>query len=86
MKHQGLKREKRAQREYSIAFKLRLVSQVENEEYTYKEAQKEYRIQGRSMVLVCLRRSGNLEWSKTKLHSMHNSKETPAQKIKRLEK
>ena len=86
MKHQELKREKRTQRDYSIAFKLGVVSQVENGDYTYKQAQKEYGIQGRSTVLVWLRRYGNLEWSKPKLHTMHNSKETPAQKIKRLER
>ena len=86
MKHQELQREKRTQRDYSIAFKLRVVSQVENGDYTYKQAQKEYGIQGRSTVLVWLRRYGNLEWSKPKLHTIHNSKETPAQKIKRLEK
>ncbi len=86
MKHQGLTREKRTQKDYSIAFKLRIVSRVENGDYTYKQAQKEYGIQGKSTVLVWLRRYGNLEWSKPKLHTMHNSKETPAQKIKRLEK
>mgnify|MGYP002400271823 CR=1 FL=1 len=86
MKHQELKREKRTQRDYSIGFKLRVVSQVENGDFTYKQAQKEYGIQGRSTVLVWLRRYGNLEWDKPKLHTMDNSKETPAQKIKRLEK
>lgn len=86
MKDQELKKEKRTQRDYSTGFKLRVVSQVENGDYTYKQAQKEYGIQGRSTVLVWLRRYGNLDWSKPKLHTMDNSKETPAQKIKRLEK
>lgn len=86
MKHQELKRVKRTQKDYSIGFKLRVVSQVENGDYTYKQVQKEYGIQGRSTVLVWLRRYGNLEWSKPKLHIMPKSKETPAQKIKRLEK
>ncbi len=86
MKDQELKKEKRTQRDYSIGFKLRVVSQVENGDYTYKQAQKEYGIQGRSTVLVWLRRYGNLDWSKPNLHTMQNSKETPAQKIKRLEK
>lgn len=86
MKQQELKREKRSQKDYSLGFKLRIVSQVENGDYTYKQVQKEYGIQGRSTVLVWLRRYGNLDWSKPKLHIMQNSKETPAQKIKRLEK
>jgi len=86
MKEQELTKEKRTQRDYTLAFKLSIVSQVEKGNYTYRQAQKEYGIQGRSTVLVWLRRYGNLEWSKPQLHTMHNSKETPAQKIKRLEK
>lgn len=86
MKEQELRKEKRTQRDYTLAFKLSIVSQVEKGNYTYRQAQKEYGIQGRSTVLVWLRRYGNLEWSKPQLHTMHNSKETPAQKIKRLEK
>ncbi len=62
MKDQELKRKKRTQRDYSIGFKLRVASQVENGDYTYKQAQKEYGIQGRSTVLVWLRRYGNLNF------------------------
>jgi len=36
--------------------------------------------------LVWLRKYGTLDWSKPNLHSMPKSKETPAQKIKRLER
>jgi len=53
---------------------------------TYKQAQKTYGIQGKSTVLVWLRKHGTLDWSKPSLHSMPKLKETPAQKIKRLEK
>ena len=55
---------------------------------TYKQAQKAYGIQGRSTVLNWLRKFGNLDWKKPIIHSMSSpkSKETPAQKIKRLEK
>jgi transposase-like protein len=69
-----------------MAFKLSVVSLVEKGDMTYKQAQKHYGIQGRSTVLVWLRKHGNLDWRKPMLHSMHKSKETPAQKIKRLEK
>lgn len=86
MKKQDLKREKRPQRDYTMAFKLRVISEVEKGDLTYKQAQSHYGIQGRSTVLVWLRRFGNLDWRKPKLHIMSNSKETPAQKIKRLEK
>ncbi len=79
---------KRSQRDYTLGFKLSVISQVEKGEMTYKQAQKTYGIQGRSTVLVWLRKFGNLDWSKPTLYSMSSpkSKETPAQKIKRLEK
>ena len=86
MKEHVSKREKRTQRNYRTVFKLWVVSQVENGDYTYKQAQKEYGIQGRSIVLVWLWRYANLELSKPKLHTLSNSKENPAQKIRRLEK
>lgn len=79
---------KRTQRDYNLGFKLAVINQVEQGEMTYKQAQRTYGIQGRSTVLVWLRKHGNLDWSTPHLHSMENprSKETPAQKIKRLEK
>ncbi|VEH20168.1 Uncharacterised protein [Chryseobacterium nakagawai] len=86
MKKLELIREKRTQKDYTLAFKLSIVSQVETGDFTYKQAQKHYGIQGKSTVLVWLRRYGNLDWNKPKIHIMDNSKETPAQKIKRLEK
>lgn len=80
-------RKRRTQRDYNLGFKLAVVNQVEKGEMTYKQAQRAYGIQGRSTVLVWLRKHGNLDWSIPHLHSMENprSKETPAQKIKRLE-
>ncbi len=55
---------------------------------TYKQAQKIYGIQGRSTVLVWLRKYGNLEWNKARTITMRSprAKEIPSQKIKRLEK
>lgn len=67
-----------------MGFKLAVVAHVEKGEMTYKQAQNIYGIQGRSTVLVWLRKHGNLDWSKPGL--LMKSKETPAQKIKRLEK
>lgn len=43
---------KRIQRDYTLAFKLGVVSCVEKGEFTYKQAQKHFGIQGRSTVLV----------------------------------
>ena len=77
---------RRSQRDYNLGFKLAVISQVEKGELTYKQAQKTYGIQGRSTVLVWLRKHGNLDWSKPGLLFMSKSKETPSQRIKRLEK
>ena len=54
---------KRTQRDYSLAFKLAVVDQVEKGELTYKQAQDKYGIQGCSTVLVWLRKHGKLDWS-----------------------
>lgn len=75
---------KRTQRDYSLAFKLSVVEQVEKGELTYKQAQKRYGIQGRSTVLTWLRKHGSLDWSATG-GRMSKTPETPEQKIKRLE-
>lgn len=77
---------KRTQRDYNLGFKLAVVSEVEKGNYTYKQIQKVYGIQGRSTVLVWLRKYGTLDWNNPKLTVLPKAKETPAQKIKRLEK
>lgn len=82
---------KRTQRDYSLAFKLSVVDQVEKGELTYKQAQNKYGIQGRSTVLVWLRKHGNLDWSNgtPSYHlgqtTMPNTPLTPEQRIKELE-
>ena len=75
---------KRTQRDYSMAFKLSVVQQVEQGELTYKQAQQRFGIQGKSTVLVWLRKHGKLDWTATG-GRMSKSVETPEQKIKRLE-
>lgn len=77
---------KRTQRDYNLGFKLAVISQVEKGDMTYKQAQKLYGIQGRSTVLVWLRKHGNLDWNKPKNFMSPQAKETPSQTIKRLEK
>jgi transposase len=88
MEESTTKGKKRSQRDYNMAFKLSVISQVEQGEMTYKQAQLRYGIQGKSTVLVWLRKHGALDWSRSMLHMRKNprSKETPAQRIKRLEK
>lgn len=53
---------KRTQRDYTLAFKLSVVEQVEKGELTCKQAQNRYGIQGRSTVLVWLRKHGRQDW------------------------
>lgn len=77
---------KRSQRDYSLAFKLQVIESVEKGELTYKQAQSKYGIQGRSTVLVWLRKHGTLDWSLPKDRILKSPKEkTPDQRIKELE-
>ncbi len=79
---------KRTQHDYNLGFKLAVVSQVKKGEMTYKQAQRTYGIQGRSTVLMWLRKHSSLDWKNPRGHFMSSptQKETPAQKIKRLER
>lgn len=86
MEKQHKKIIKRSQRDYSLAFKLQVVQQVEKGEFTYKKAQRYYGIKGRSTVLVWLRKHGNLDWTLPKQYTMATGSEpTPEQRIKQLE-
>lgn len=83
---------KRTQRDYTLAFKLGVVEAVEKGEMTYKQVQRKYGIQGRSTVLVWLRRYGKQDWSTLAIKLSRQSvrgadmnKLTPEQRIKQLE-
>jgi transposase-like protein len=83
---------KRTQRDYTLAFKLAVVEQIEKGELSYKQAQERYGIQGTSTVLVWLRKHGRQGWGVEALsRAMPSTKPqvpsvlTPAQKIKALE-
>ncbi|ULR31680.1 IS3 family transposase [Dickeya fangzhongdai] len=84
---------KRTQRDYPLSFKIAVVEQVEKGEMTYKQAQQRYGIQGRSTVLVWLRKYGRLDWSpglpnlvkRKLLVAQTNTPLTPEQRIKELE-
>ncbi len=85
-------RERRSQRDYTLAFKLSVVDQVEKGEMSYKQAQYRYGIQGRSTVLIWLRKHGRLDWhnhaptlSKDSQMSEPKLPQTPDQRIKELE-
>lgn len=87
---------KRTQRDYTLAFKLSVVDQVEKGELTYKQAQQRYGIQGRSTVLVWMRKHGRQSWGlassrlpmpipSKNFSSSPSAPLTPEQKIKALE-
>ena len=83
---------RRSQRDYTLAFKLSVVDQVEKGEITYKQAQLRYGIQGRSTVLVWLRKHGTQDWHTIGLRknlstcmSKDPLPQTPEQRIKELE-
>lgn len=84
---------KRTQRDYTLAFKLAVVEQVEKGELSYKEAQSRYGIQGRSTVLKWLRKHGRQNWGAMasygrmtdQAQSTSGQGLTPEQRIKELE-
>jgi transposase len=79
---------KRTQRDYTLAFKLSVVEQVEKGQLTYKQAQDRYGIQGRSTVLVWLRKHGRQDWreSASSIAMPTQPKPlTPEQQIKALQ-
>ncbi|MEX8517913.1 MAG: IS3 family transposase [Leptothrix sp. (in: b-proteobacteria)] len=81
---------KRTQRDYTLAFKLAVVEQVEKGELTYQQAQTRYGIQGRSTVLNWLRRFGRQGWGRAASSAaMPIDKQatapTPEQQIKALQ-
>lgn len=83
---------RRSQRDYTLAFKLAVVDQVEKGEMSYKEAQDRYGIQGNSTVLKWLRKHGRQNWSQCTRRIRRASRmsspplpPTPEQRIKELE-
>jgi hypothetical protein len=84
---------KRTQGDYTLAFKLAVVDEVEHGALTYKEAQYKYGIQGRSTVLMWLRKHGQLDWSNLSSSDIKRDRTmaerklpmTPEQRIKALE-
>ncbi|PTX12266.1 hypothetical protein C8N40_11464 [Pontibacter mucosus] len=73
---------RKSQKDYSLAFKLSVVDQVEKGRLTYKQAQVKYGIQGRSTVLVWLRKHGQLDW---KSKQAMKDKQPPRSKFQELE-
>ena len=75
---------KRTQKDYTLAFKMQIVEEVESGQLSQDGAQRKYGIQGSATILVWLRKHGRLDWS-PKAHSM-SKKPSPNKKIAELEK
>ncbi len=73
---------KRTQKDYSMSFKLQLVSEVERGELSVTSAKRKYGIQGRSTVLNWLRKYGSFDWEN---QTPSNMPKTPEQRIMELE-
>lgn len=73
---------KRTQKDYSQAFKLQVVGQVERGELSTHQAIKMYGIQARSTVMQWLRKYGSFDWENQTPSYMPKS---PEQRIMELE-
>jgi len=82
---------KRTQRDYTLAFKLAVVDQVEKGELTCEQANRRYGIQGRSTVLTWVRKHGRpveerASWALDGAPMKNDQTPlTPEQRIKQLE-
>ena len=73
---------KRTQRDYTYAFKMQVVQEVESGSIGIKAAQRKYGIQGDATVRTWLRKHGSLDW----VNKIHLTLEkSPEQKLMELE-
>ena len=81
---------KRTQKDYSYAFKLSVVAEVERGELGIKAAARKYGIQSHSTVTNWLRKYGNFDWENKSSIKMPKSKDQKLyelqQQVKLLEK
>ncbi len=81
---------KRTQKDYTMAFKLKVVEEVEKGELSVNAAKNKYGIQGDRTVTNWLRKYGNFDWDNQTPSHMPKSKDQKIleleQKVKLLEK
>lgn len=81
---------KRTQKDYSYAFKISVVEEIENGELGIKAAARKYGIQSHSTVTNWLRKYGNFDWINKSTQKMPKSKDQQLleleQKVLLLEK
>lgn len=74
---------KRTQKDYTLAFKLQVVDEIESGGLSQHAACRKYGIQARSTLLTWLRKHGRLNWYQ---NTSMSKKVTPNRKIAELEK
>ena len=81
---------KRTQKDYSLSFKLGVVSEVESGELGIKAAARKYGIQSHSTVTTWLRKHGTFDWENKTPSNMPKTKDQKIleleQKVRLLEK
>lgn len=89
-KYQESQYVKRSQKDYSMSFKLQLVSEIEQGLLSTTSAQRKYGIQSRSTIVDWLRKFGNFDWENQTPSNMPKSIDQKMleleQKVKLLEK
>ena len=73
---------KRTQKDYTMSFKLQVVSEIERGELTRSQALNKYGIQAKSTIMDWLRKYGNFDWENQSYKPMPKS---PQQRIIELE-
>ena len=81
-KDQQLRYVKRTQKDYTMAFKLQIVQEIEQGRISISQVKKDYAIQSRSTIVQWLRKFGNFDWDNQTPLTMSKS---PEQKIMELE-
>lgn len=81
---------KRSQKDYSMSFKLEVVTEIESGVLSTTEAQRKYGIQSRSTIVNWLRKYGTFDWENQTPSNMPKSQQQKLmeleQKVKLLEK
>ena len=73
---------RRTQKDYTLSFKLQVVSEIEQGELTKSQAKSKYGIQGDATIRTWLKKYGNFDWENQSYQSMSK---TPEQRILELE-
>lgn len=73
---------KRTQKDYTMSFKLQVVSEIERGELTRSQALNKYGIQAKSTIRDWLKKYGNFDWENQSYQPMPKS---PQQRIIELE-